>query len=65
MNRALLLVAGWVGQAVAVWLSTSKRPLGDQEDRGDPRPPRPQGLQDERPADPEASSSPGATAGAR
>ncbi len=27
MNRALLLVAGWVGQAVALWLSTSRRPL--------------------------------------
>lgn len=27
MNRSLILMAGWIGQAMAVWLSTLKRPL--------------------------------------
>ncbi len=30
MNRALLLVAGWIGQGVALWLSAPKRPLADE-----------------------------------
>ncbi len=30
MNRALLLVAGWAGQAMAAWLSTLKRPLASE-----------------------------------